>query len=101
MEKEWLDMMNINNRNIYLNIGDKTLCVDGFDKENNIIYEFYGDFFHGNPYIYNSEEINPRLNEPYGSLYIKTKEREKLILEHGYNLITIWESDFKKINKKQ
>lgn len=33
--------------------------VDGYCKETNTIYQFHGDFFHGNPKFYKSHDINP------------------------------------------
>jgi glutaredoxin len=32
--------------------------VDGYCESNNTVYEFHGDFWHGNPSIYNKDEIN-------------------------------------------
>jgi hypothetical protein len=96
-EIEWLDSLKIpeQNRNILFNFGDRYYNIDGIDYENKIFYEFYGDFFHGNPKIYHKDSINPLLKETYGSLYDKTISREKYILEKTkYNLVYIWESDF-------
>lgn len=97
-ESKWLDLMLIEkkNRNVYIKCGDKTYCVDGLDLNKKIVYEYYGDFFHGNPEIYNSDDINPLLNEKYGDLYLKTKEKESNIKKSGYQIISIWENDFKK-----
>jgi hypothetical protein len=99
-EQLWLDELNIplNNRNVYINLGGKVYCVDGIDYDNKVIYEFYGDFFHGNPTIYDENDINPLLKETYGSLYRKTLEKEKAIFDFGFRLVSIWEKDFK--NKK-
>ena len=36
------------------------------------------------------------LNEKYGDLYYKTKEKEFNIKKSGYEIISIWENDFKK-----
>ena len=73
--------------------------ADGFCKENNTIYEFHGDFWHGNPNIYKDNDINIITKCTYKELYDKTLIRENKIKELGYNLITIWENDWKKINK--
>ena len=73
--------------------------ADGYCEETNTIYEFHGDFWHGNPKIYNEYEINKITNCSYKELYEKTLIRENKIKELGYNLITIWEQDWKKINK--
>jgi len=96
-EHKWLDLLEIKNRNVYLQVGNKTLCVDGYDEKTKTIYEFYGDFFHGNPEVHDQNELNPLVKETYGELYKKTKEKEDLIIKNGFNLITIWEKEFKKI----
>ena len=97
-EKMWLDELGIplNCRNVYMSFGSKTYCLDGVDLSTKTIYEFYGDFYHGNPNIYDMNQINPLLKETYGSLYDKTMAKEKAIKDSGYKLITIWEDDFKK-----
>lgn len=73
--------------------------ADGYCKETNTIYEFHGDFWHGNPNKYNSNDISGVCGIPFGELYKKTLEKENLIKELGYNLIVIWESDWDKICK--
>jgi hypothetical protein len=70
--------------------------ADGYIKSSNTIFEFHGDFWHGNPKLYDETEINPRIGITYGELYNKTKDKSKLIIELGYNLIEIWENDWKK-----
>ena len=70
--------------------------ADGYIKSSNTIFEFHGDFWHGNPELYNETEINPKIGITYGELYNKTKDKSKLIVELGYNLIEIWENDWKK-----
>jgi hypothetical protein len=97
-EEVWLDQIGISseNRNVYISFGKKTYCVDGIDRKKNTIYEYYGDFFHGNPNIYNKDDINPLLKEKYGDLYNKTLEKEEIIKSHGYRLVTMWEKDFVK-----
>jgi len=102
-ETLWLDSLNIpiDKRNIYIKFGNKTFCVDGIDYDKCIIYEFYGDFFHGNPNIYDKDDINPLLKETYGDLYLKTKGKEATLLENGYELVTMWESEFKNKNKNK
>lgn len=98
LEKEWLDFLNIPKRNIKLpNLGRKR--VDGFDPSTNTVYEFYGDYFHGNPKIYDQEE-ETFFSKTFGNLYQKTIDRENLIKSLGYHLISIWENDYK-IQKSQ
>jgi len=73
--------------------------ADGFCKENNTIYEFHGDFWHGNPNIYKDNDINIITKCSYKELYEKTLKKEEILKKLGYNLVVIWESDWKKINK--
>lgn len=69
--------------------------ADGYCEETNTIYEFHGDFWHGNPQIYSSDMIHPILEHvTMGELYQKTIDREQKIKELGYNLVVMWESDF-------
>lgn len=67
--------------------------VDSYCQETNTVYEFHGDYWHGNPSIYNRNEINAVTKSTFGELYDKTIERERKIRELGYNLIVKWESD--------
>ena len=73
--------------------------ADGYCKETNTIYEFHGDFWHGNPKKYRSDDINKITKCTFGILYEKTMQKEKTIKELGYNLVVMWESDWNKINK--
>lgn len=70
--------------------------ADGYIESLNTIFEFHGDFWHGNPELYDENEMNPRVGITYGELYNKTIEKSKVILDKGYNLIEIWENDWKK-----
>lgn len=67
---------------------------DGFAKETNTIYEFQGDFWHGNPQIYWPDDINPMIKKTFGELYQKTLEKKKFILSLGYKFKEIWECDW-------
>lgn len=69
--------------------------VDGYCKETNTVYEFYGDYYHGNLNLFAPEEkCHPYSEEAALELYNKTIAREKVIKSKGFNLITIWEKDY-------
>lgn len=68
--------------------------VDGYCKENNTVYEFYGDMWHGNPNKFKPTELNIISKISYGELFQKTLIREQNIKKQGYNLVTIWESEW-------
>ena len=73
--------------------------VDGYSVENNTVYEFHGDFWHGNPKLYNLDTVNPKTETTYRELLNDTLKNENLILSLNYNLITIWENDWKNHKK--
>jgi hypothetical protein len=82
-------------RQVNIFINNQKICVDGYVAKTNTIYEFWGDFFHGNKKIYPKNKMNTLIGCTFGELYKKTMKKEKLIKSAGYKLITIWESDFK------
>ena len=101
----WLDfiskLLNINIQHAE-NDGEyifDNLKADGYCKETNTIYEFHGDFWHGNPKIYNSTDVNKKNSKTFGELYQNTLKKEQLIKDLGYNLVVMWESDWIKLNR--
>lgn len=97
-ETMWLDSINLpnnkNTRSVILNINNKRFIVDGFDPFTKTVYEFYGNFWHGNPKIYKTNDINDQNHMLYGDLFNKTLDREQEIINAGYKIISIWEDDF-------
>ena len=72
--------------------------ADGFCRDTNTIYEYHGDYWHGNPRIFPSNDFNKTTKCTYGELYDNTYKRESEIRGLGYNLVVIWESDWIRIN---
>jgi hypothetical protein len=106
---EWLNKI-MEEENIFIqhaeNIGEKEIIVDnkkikfdGYCKKTNTVYELNGDFFHGNPKLYNLNDVNPLVKKTFEELYNNTINRENIIKKEGYNLIAIWESEYKKNNR--
>jgi len=98
LELRWLDSLNIppEKQNVIIPISNSYIRADAYDSNTKTIYEFYGDFWHGNPTVYNREHVNTIAKKTFGELYHNTIEREKLLINSGYNLITMWEADFLK-----
>ena len=102
----WLELLiKLNKINIRHKLNDYEFNIpttryfaDGFCEETNTIYEFHGDYWHGNPKRFNPNELNNTTNMTFGELYQKTLEREQIIREMGFNLVVMWESDWNKIN---
>jgi hypothetical protein len=80
-------------------INNKLYIFDGFDQLTNTVYEFNGDRHHGNPLKYLSTDISPICKISYGILYEKTLIKKQDIINEGYNLVEIWESDWKEFKK--
>lgn len=95
-----VDIRTTENGGEYLIPGTK-YKVDGFCALTNTVYEFHGDFWHGNPNTQDPNAIHPVCNRTMGELYERTIAREKVIKALGYNLITIWESDWNKLRKSK
>lgn len=95
-ETAWLDFLNIQkeNRNFRIEHNNKKYFVDGFEPLTNTVYEFNGDYWHGNPAFYKQDDLNKDAQKTYGELYQKTLEKEAWLKFHGYNIVSIWESDW-------
>lgn len=73
------------------------LRVDGYHPATNTVFEFYGDRFHGNPAVFHkSATPHPFSKRTAGQLYRETIRRENHLLSLGYNLITIWENEYRR-----
>ena len=79
----------------YDTFGRKQYLVDGFHKESNTVFEYHGDFWHGNPKVFRMNDINPLNKEAYNTLYSMTLDKERTIRNMGYNYECKWEYDWK------
>jgi hypothetical protein len=99
-ETMWLDYLKIPNdqlhRNVYIRGNNRKYKVDGLHNKN--VYEFYGDFWHGNPVLFPPNEINAVNKVSFGELFNRTMRREQEIKNLGYDVISIWENDWKNMN---
>jgi hypothetical protein len=80
-------------------IPDTRYKADGYCFQTNTIYEFHGDYWHGNPNKYKSLEYNKSTHSTFGKLYESTILKEEVIKTIGFNLVICWESDWKKLNR--
>ncbi len=93
-ENKWLDSLNISERQFRIG----RYVVDGYDPNTKTVYEFNGDFWHGNPEIFKPNDYNNVLKKTFGELYKNTIKRKNELIKRGYNVISIWENDFNKLN---
>lgn len=91
----WLDTLKIYNRECYINIDRRKIYFDGFDKENNIVYEYLGNYWHGNPRFYDPNSVNQTVNRKFGDLLSDTISRFNMLINNGYAIIYKWEKSTK------
>ena len=74
---------------------NKYVKADGYNARFKIVFEFYGDNFHGNPKVFKPySKPHPFIPSYTKSLHNRTLRREEKIKDHGYHVISCWESDF-------
>ena len=98
---EWLDYMGIASDSREVTIDDfPRRPFDAFVAETNTVYQFHGDYWHGNIAKYSAETINASNGKTMGELYEATLEWDQQIRDLGYNLVVMWESDWRKMRKQ-
>ena len=68
--------------------------VDAYDPQTNTIYEFLGDYWHGNLDIFDESAINANNKISFGDLHTQTFKRLRDLVDAGYCVKYIWESEF-------
>lgn len=88
---KWLDKLRIPVREYRLPEA-KLRVVDGYDPATRTVYQYHGDFWHGNPGIFCADDTNPVTKETFGEAYARTTRLDRQIVELGYNLVVRWET---------
>lgn len=73
--------------------------ADGYSEERGLLFEFQGDFWHGNPALYEPNAMNRKCGVSFGELYSKTNAKLGVIRDQGYIIVTCWESDWIKLKR--
>ncbi len=108
LETEWLNQLNVpqsfRNKLVYFKDGTRT-NVDAFDPNTNTIYQFYGNYWHGNRRVYLPCHYYKQGKTLMGNLYLNTIEIENKLKADGYNVVSVWEDvsgikiDYKTLSK--
>jgi G:T-mismatch repair DNA endonuclease (very short patch repair protein) len=97
-EADWLNKLGIPNdkdhRGVSIKYPGHRLVVDGFIPETNTVYEFYGDYWHGNLNVFDGDKLNSQVGKTFKELNDKVVKREELLKSDGYNIVSIWENDY-------
>ena len=73
--------------------------VDGYEPSTRTVYEFLGDFWHGNPDVYKiPKPISENSDITTDTLRYRTILKFDRLLSLGYSIRYIWESDWKSKN---
>lgn len=83
----------------FLGFKKKKVSVDGYAQKLIQFMNFLEIIIIGNPLTRNPNEINHKNKKTMKELYEATLYKIKCLQESGYNLIYIWENDYK-LNKK-
>jgi hypothetical protein len=69
--------------------------VDGF--RDGIVYQFHGDFVHGRDNRFPTDAPHPmkRNGMTFAQVYADTMARDQAIIDAGYKLVLMWESEWK------
>ena len=95
-EKEWLSYLGIEEKyHQKWVLGSRFRLCDAYVPETNTIYEFNGDYWHGNPIIFDPDSYNNKTKCTFGQLYQKTLTKEDEYRSAGYNVVSIWENEWK------
>lgn len=99
IETKWLNFLNIpddkQHRQVLL-IPNRKIKVDGFDPVTNTVYEFLGDYWHGNLKIFKPDDINEVAKKTFQQLYDETVNRFKILEQEGFSVVYVWRTDFVK-----
>lgn len=102
-ETAWLNSLNIPKKyrqKALLMSSGKRYEVDAYNPETNTVYEFNGDYWHGNPNKFEKDAWNERTSCTFGELYEKTLEKEKELRANNFTVISIWEKEFLQVSRR-
>ena len=81
-------------------IGERRLPVDGFHGPSQTVFQFHGCWWHGhNCYLTKEKEINEKRKKPMAELREETTANSKYIRDQGYNLVEMWECQWRRMKK--
>ena len=101
VSQEWLSMIKVSCPSLELEyrIPDTNYFADGYDSSTRTIYEFHGDYWHGNPNRYESSVWNERTKCTMGQLRENTLKKRDTCISLGFRYVEIWEHTWMKCKK--
>ena len=81
-------------------IGERRLPVNGFHGPSQTVFQFHGCWWHGhNCYLTKEKEINEKRKKPMAELREETTANSKYVRDQGYNLVEMWECQWRRMKK--
>ena len=81
-------------------IGERRLPVDGFHGRSQTVFQFHGCWWHGHDcHLTEGNEMNEKRKRPMKELLAETKANSKYIKEQGYQLIEVFECQWRRLKK--
>ena len=94
ISQRWLDSLGVLVREN--NIKEFDFRVDGFDPTTNTVYEFLGDYWHGNPQAFSPKKVFSRKKQQtLADRYNQTFQRFEKLKVAGYKIFYVWENDYR------
>jgi len=95
-ERAWLKQLEVPEKywQTKIQLEDKVYTADAYNPFTNTVYEFWGDYWHGNPKTYPERDAKLHTGKTFKAVYESTQIKRQALLEAGYKLVEIWESDF-------
>ena len=80
-------------------IQQRPIHIDGYNPQTRTVYEFHSCFFHGCPHCFPNRRtpICAHDGKTMHDLYQHTLARDRAIQQDGYNLVTQWECEWKRL----
>lgn len=93
----WLNALAVKEREVPFTYFGKVYIEDGFDRNTNTIYEFFGDYYHGShkKFPTNRDIIIKQLHKTPNQLYTETVLRCNRLHAMGYKIFFVWEGQYK------
>jgi hypothetical protein len=91
MESVFLNYLKVPLRQVWVN----GFQVDGMSADRGKIYEFLGDYWHGNLKKYDPQVVNEITKKTYSELNLLTRRKFLALNALGYPIYYVWESDWK------
>lgn len=99
-QQELYDTLSKCNSKLKLEHVVEGIACDIVDLQNKIVVEYYGDFWHMNPKKYDPSYFNKATKLTAKEKWDADRKRNFVLRRHGYEVIVIWELDWKSDKQK-